>query len=120
MNDTLESINALLSNLVPKELIDKRQEDPEEKKILNLIESNYDDSELKAMIEEKVDEFMMKDYNELFNQYDQKIYDLLEIQEKLFIKNQMIKNQIHSLDNYVKVLFKNNNASYINQEGSKN
>ena len=53
----------------------------------SFININYDD--LKKVIENKVDLYMMKEYFELFDFYDEKINNLLITQEKLFIKNEI-------------------------------
>ena len=73
--------------------------------LLNLMNNNYDLEEIKKIIEEKVDFFMSENYkNQISNAYDKKIDDLLNIQENLFIKNEIIKQRIFILENYLNSL----------------
>ena len=69
---------------------------------------NTNMEQIRKEIEEKVDFYMMKGYDELFSSYNEKLNDLLMIQEKVFIKNEMIKQQIFYLENYLKNLSKKN------------
>lgn len=73
--------------------------------LLNLMNNNYDLEEIKKIIEAKVDFFMSENYkNQISNAYDKKIDDLLNIQENLFIKNEIIKQRIFILENYLNSL----------------
>ena len=56
---------------------------------------------------------MKKKYDELSSEYDRKINDLLEIQENVFIKKEMIKQKIVSLKNYLMSYCKKNNIDYV-------
>ncbi len=82
--------------------------------ITDVIKDTYDYDEIKAIVEEKVDFYMMKKIEELSNYYEGKINDLLEIQENVFIKKEMIKQKIISLQNYLKSYCKKNNIDYDN------
>mgnify|MGYP003571602173 CR=1 FL=1 len=84
----------------------------DEKNIIDIIKDTYDYDEIKTIVEDKVDFYMKKKYDELSSEYDRKINDLLEIQENAFIKKEMIKQKIASLKNYLKSYCKKNNIDY--------
>ena len=69
-------------------------------------------NELKKAIENKVDLYMMKEYFELFDFYDEKINNLLITQEKLFIKNEILQQKINYLVNYLKYYCKKKHIDY--------
>ena len=76
--------------------------------IINLINNNYTYEEIKRIIEKKVDYYISNKFNnEMIKIYDEKMNDLLELQENLFIKNEMIKQKIFVLENYLYSLKKN-------------
>ena len=83
-----------------------------EKNIIDIIKDTYDYDEIKKIVEDKVDFYMMKKYEELSSEYEGKINDLLEIQENVFIKKEMIKQKIISLKNYLMSYCKKNNIDY--------
>ena len=83
-----------------------------EKNIIDIIKDIYDYNEIKKIVEDKVDFYMMKKYEELSSEYEGKINDLLEIQENVFIKKEMIKQKIISLKNYLMSYCKKNNIDY--------
>ena len=77
--------------------------------IINLINNNYTYEEIKRIIEKKVDYYISNKFNnEMIKIYDEKMNDLLELQENLFIKNEMIKQKIFVLENYLYSLKKKN------------
>ena len=77
--------------------------------IINLINNNYAYEEIKRIIEKKVDYYISNKFNnEMIKIYDEKMNDLLELQENLFIKNEMIKQKIFVLENYLYSLKKKN------------
>ena len=78
----------------------------EKDEIIKLINNDYDLEEIKKIIEAKVDYFMFDKYNKEIKIYEGKINDLLNIQESLFIKNEMIKEKIKMLMNYLDSLKK--------------
>ena len=80
--------------------------------IIDIIKGTYDYDEIKNIVEDRVDFYMMKKYEELSNDYDRKINDLLEIQENVFIRKEMIKQKIISLKNYLKSYCKKHNIDY--------
>ena len=84
----------------------------DEKNIIDIIKDTYDYDEIKKIVEDKVDFYMMKKYEELSSEYEGKINDLLEIQENVFIKKEMIKQKIISLKNYLMSYCKKNNIDY--------
>ena len=84
----------------------------------DLIEANYDNDEYKKIIEERVDSYLMKEYDELFNNFEIKLNHLLNIQEELFIENDIIKQKLFHLDNYLKIYCQKNNID-INLLGTK-
>ena len=45
---------------------------------------------------------MMKEYIGFFNSFEEKINNLLLLQEKLFIKNEIMRQKIKHLENYLK------------------
>ena len=79
---------------------------------IDIIKGTYNYDEIKAIVENKVDFYMMKKYEELSNDYERKINDLLEIQENVFIKKEMIKQKIISLKNHLMSYCKNHNIDY--------
>ena len=83
-----------------------------EKNIIDIIKDTYDYDEIKKIVEDKVDFYIMKKYEELSSEYEGKINDLLEIQENVFIKKEMIKQKIISLKNYLMSYCKKNNIDY--------
>ena len=84
----------------------------DEKNIIDIIKDTYDYDEIKTIVEDKVDFYMKKKYDELSSEYDRKINDLLEIQENVFIEKEMIKQKIISLKNYLKSYCRKNNIDY--------
>ena len=78
----------------------------EKEEIIKLINNEYDLEEIKKIIEAKVDYFMFNKYNNEIKFYEGKINDLLNFQESLFIKNEMIKEKIKMLMNYLDSLKK--------------
>ena len=77
------------------------------KEIINLLNNNWDYEEIKRIIEMKVDSFISNKYgNDLAKRFEEKINDLLEIQEKLFVKKEIIKQKIIALENYLNSLNK--------------
>ena len=78
----------------------------EKEEIIKLINNEYDLEEIKKIIEAKVDYFMFNKYNNEIKIYEGKINDLLNFQESLFIKNEMIKEKIKMLLNYLDSLKK--------------
>ena len=80
--------------------------------IIDIIKDTYDYDEIKNIVEDKVDSYMMKKYEELSKDYEGKINDLLELQENVFIKKEMIKQKIISLKNYLMSYCKKHNIDY--------
>ena len=74
--------------------------------LIKLMNDNYNLEEIKKIIEAKVDYFMFNKYNNEIKIYEGKINDLLNFQESLFIKNEMIKEKIKMLMNYLDSLKK--------------
>ena len=99
------------SNIIPNS--PKKGIEINEKNIVgeySYININYD--EIKKVIEYKVDLYMMKEYYELFDAYDEKIYNLLLTQEKLFIKNEIMNQKLNYLINYLKCYCKKKHIDY--------
>ena len=69
--------------------------------MINILNNNYDCEEIKGIIEAKIDSLMLGKNNEIVKLYEEKINELLEIQEKLYVKNEIIKQKILFLDNYL-------------------
>ena len=74
------------------------------KEIINMLNNNYNFEEIKGIIEAKIDFLMLGKNNEIVKIYDEKINELLEMQEKLYVKNEIIKQKILFLDNYLNSL----------------
>ena len=75
--------------------------------IINMINNNYDYEEIKKIIEAKIDFFMLDNFNNgIIQLFDEKINDLLETQEKLSVENEIIKQKIFFLENYLNSLKK--------------
>ena len=87
-----------------KDLLINVKENIKDKNINDCKNIDSDFDEIKKLIEQKIDFYIMKDYNELIHYLEEKMNILLIKQEKQFIKNQMIKQQIYYLENYLKNL----------------
>ena len=85
-----------------KDLLMNEKENIKDNNIIYYNNINYDFDEIKKRIEQKIDNYIMKDYNELLNYLEGKMNILLMKQENQFIKNEMIKQQIFYLENYLK------------------
>ena len=83
------------------ENIDKFEDIFDEKDIVDLIKGNYDYEKIKKIIVAKIDFYFNKNYYKIMNEYDQKLENLLENLETLFVKNEMIKQKIIVLRNYL-------------------
>ena len=83
------------------ENIDKFEDIFDEKDIMDLIKGNYDYEKIKKIIVAKIDFYFNKNYYKIKNEYDQKLENLLENLETLFVKNEMIKQKIIVLRNYL-------------------
>ena len=112
MNKTDKDANEINSDMSHKKSEIKNNINLNEDNVIDIIEEKYDNEEIKKIIEDKVDFYMNKEYEELFNEYEEKINDLLEYQEKVFIKNEILKQKIYSLNNYLKLYCKKNNIDY--------
>ena len=99
MNKIEENQNNIITNNPKKELDINENIFVEENNYINI---KYDIHEIKRIIEDKVDLYMMKEYIGLFNSFEEKINNLLLIQEKLFIKNEIMRQKIKHLENYLK------------------
>jgi len=79
---------------------------------LNALNKKYDDEEIKdkikKIIEKKIDYYNQEKINGIVKIYDKEIEDLLELQENLFIQNEIIKQKI--------LVLKNHLESKINQQ----
>ena len=84
--------------------IDKFEDIFDEKDIMDLIKGNYDYEKIKKIIVAKIDFYFNKNYYKIKNEYDQKLENLLENLENLFVKNEMIKQKIIVLRNYLNSL----------------
>ena len=112
MNKTDKDANEINSDMSHKKSEIKNNINLNEDNVIDIIEEKYDNEEIKKIIEDKVDFYMNREYEELFNEYEEKINDLLEYQEKVFIKNEILKQKIYSLNNYLKLYCKKNNIDY--------
>lgn len=68
---------------------------------MDLIKGNYDYEKIKKIIVAKIDFYFNKNYYKIKNEYDHKLENLLENLETLFVKNEMIKQKIIVLRNYL-------------------
>ena len=112
MNKTDKDANEINSDMSHKKSEIKNNINLNEDNVIDIIEEKYNNEEIKKIIEDKVDFYMNREYEELFNEYEEKINDLLEYQEKVFIKNEILKQKIYSLNNYLKLYCKKNNIDY--------
>ena len=70
--------------------------------LINLMNNNYNIEDIKKIIEAKVDFYMLDYYkNHIGNTYEKKIAELLNIQENLFVKNEIIKQKIFIFEKYL-------------------
>ena len=86
------------------ENINKLEDIFDEKDIMDLIKGNYDYEKIKKIIVAKIDFYFNKNYYKIKNDYEQKLENLLENLETLFVKNEMIKQKIIVLRNYLYLL----------------
>ena len=68
--------------------------------------------EMKAQIEKMVDLQFEEEYNKLNSEYEEKIEELLLEQEKIIIKNEIIKSKYDALEAYLKNYCKMANIDY--------
>ena len=68
--------------------------------------------EFKEIIEDMIDKQFELQYNELNNYYEQKVEELLNEQEKIFNKNQILKQKFNSLVKYIKNYCRKANIDY--------
>ena len=102
--------NSIIENIPQKEK--EKNENIDGKTKYDLTKINYNSDDFKKLIEERVDWYLMKEYDELFKLYEFKLNDLLGVQEKIFIKNEIIKQKIKYLENYLKNYCIKNNINY--------
>ena len=112
MNKSQEKKFDLYEIIPQKEILKIKKENSEEENIIDYINKNIDYGELKKIIEQKIDYYLMKEYNELLNSLEEKMEDLLMKQEKIFIKKEMLKQKIFYLEKYLKSYYKKNNIEY--------
>ena len=113
MNNSEKKINDILSLIFPKKK--SLKENIEEKNIIDYINSNYESDELKKIIEKKINIFLSKEYDYLSDYFDEKINALLIKQEKIFIKNEMLKQKVFYLEKYLKDYLKTNNIENMSK-----
>lgn len=68
--------------------------------------------ELREEIEKRVDLQFQDKYKEMSEYYENRIFDLLNEQEKVFTKSEMIKAKINTLENYLKNYCKINGIDF--------
>ena len=68
--------------------------------------------ELREEIEKRVDLQFQDKYKEMSEYYENRIFDLLNEQEKVFTKSEMIKAKINTLENYLKYYCKINGIDF--------
>ena len=68
--------------------------------------------EMKEQIEKMVDLQFEEEFNKLNNEYEEKIEELLIEQEKIIIKNEIIKAKYDALESYLKNYCKMANIDY--------
>ena len=107
MNKGEKESNNVYNNSIQKEI--EKYKKKENKTKNDSIELNYDSDEFKKLIEDRVDSYLMKEYDDLYNNYEMKLNHLLNTQEELFMENEIIKKKLFYLDNYVKNYCKKNN-----------
>ena len=68
--------------------------------------------EMKEEIEKMVDKQFEEEYIKLNNEYEDKIEELLNIQEKIFNKNEIVKAKYNALERYLRNYCKKANIDY--------
>ena len=68
--------------------------------------------ELKEQIEKMVDKQFEEEYKKLNAEYDEKIEELLQVQEEISNKNEIIKAKYEALEEYLKNYCKKANIDY--------
>ena len=68
--------------------------------------------ELRQEIEKRVDSQFQDKYKEMSEYYENRIFDLLNEQEKVFTKSEIIKAKINTLENYLKNYCKINGIDF--------
>ena len=69
-------------------------------------------TELKEKIEKMVDIQFEKEYKKIKDEYDEKIEELLNEQEKVYNKTEILKSKILSLERYLKYYCRKENIDY--------
>ena len=107
-NDT--TLEMTLSNISLKNQEKNNINDKKAKKAKNKEPIITD--ELKEQIEKMVDKEFELQYKELNNYYEQKVEELLNEQETIFNKNEILKQQFNSLVKYIKNYCRKANIDY--------
>lgn len=107
-NDT--TLEMTLSNISLKNQEKNNINDKKAKKAKN--KEPIITEELKEQIEKMVDKEFELQYKELNNYYEQKVEELLNEQETIFNKNEILKQQFNSLVRYIKNYCRKANIDY--------
>ena len=107
-NDT--TLEMTLSNISLKNQEKNNINDKKAKKAKN--KEPIITEELKEQIEKMVDKEFELQYKELNNYYGQKVEELLNEQETIFNKNEILKQQFNSLVKYIKNYCRKANIDY--------
>ena len=107
-NDT--TLEMTLSNISLKNQEKNNINDKKAKKAKN--KEPIITEELKEQIEKMVDKEFELQYKELNNYYEQKVEELLNEQETIFNKNEILKQQFNSLVKYIKNYCRKANIDY--------
>ena len=99
-----QSLNSLIIEKSEKNCSDKVKKQKNKKPIII--------AQFKEQIEKIIDEKFEKEYIKLKNNYEEKIEELLNEQEKIYNKNEIIKAKYYSLERYLKNYCRKLNVDY--------
>ena len=99
-----QSLNSLIIEKSEKNCSDKVKKQKNKKQIII--------AQFKEQIEKIIDEKFEKEYIKLKNNYEEKIEELLNEQEKIYNKNEIIKAKYYSLERYLKNFCRKLNIDY--------
>ena len=104
--------NGISMNMSMMSMNQKEEVLKESKKVKKRKRKPIITDEMKEQIEKMVDLQFEEEFNKLNNEYEEKIEELLIEQEKIIIKNEIIKAKYDALESYLKNYCKMANIDY--------